>query len=173
MPVQAKYSPALLLRHARKGEPMGNAAFFAKCGLFCPDVETFTDAKKCPFALQAFKCATPYRDYVPSAVLPCLFVSLVAFDVLRPLLHPELHIALGHCRVGAAMTVPETSAYINDGLGFRNHYIRPAHETSVADPKPPAGGENPFADKNLGLCVPTYYPAHYSASLLWSDSIHN
>ena len=49
---------------------MGNAAFFAKCGLFCPDVETFTDAKKGPFAFHAFKCATPYRDYVPAFVLP-------------------------------------------------------------------------------------------------------
>ena len=94
----------LLLRHAWKGEAMRYTALFAKRGLFCPGVETFTDAKKGPFALHAFKCATPYRDYVPAFVLPCLFVTLIAFDVLRPLLHPELHIALGHCRVGAAMT---------------------------------------------------------------------
>ena len=161
------------LWHARKSEAMGNAAFFAERGLCCPGVETFTDAKKCPFTLQAFKRTAPYRDYVPAIVLPCLLVALVAFDVLRPLLHPELHIALGHCRVGAAMTVPETSADVDDGLGFRNHYVRPAHETLVADPEPPAGGKNPFADKNFGLCVPASYPAHYSASLLWSDSIHN
>ena len=61
---------------------MGNTALFAKRGFFCPDVETFTDAKKGPFALHAFKCATPYRDYVPAFVLPRLFVALVAFDVL-------------------------------------------------------------------------------------------
>ena len=173
MPVQAKYSPALLLRHAREGEPMGNAAFFTKCGLFCPDVETFTDAKKGPFTIHAFKCATPYRDYVPAFVLPRLFVALVAFDVLRPLLHPKLHITLGHCRVGAAMTVPEASTDVDDGFGFRDHYVRSAHETSVTDSEPPAGGENSFADKNLGLCVPTSYPAHYSAALLWRNSIHN
>ena len=151
---------------------MGNAAFFAKCGLFCPDVETFTDAKKGPFALHAFKCATPYRDDVPAFVLPRLFVALVAFDVLRPLLHPERHVTLGHCRVGAAMTVPEASADVDDGAGFRNHNVRLAHETLVADPKPPAGGKNSLADKNLGFCVPASYPAHYSASLLWSNSIH-
>ena len=58
------------LRHAWKGEAVGCTAFFAKCGLFCPDVETFTDAKKGSFAFHAFKCAAPNCDHVPAFVLP-------------------------------------------------------------------------------------------------------
>ena len=151
---------------------MGCAVLFAKHCLFRPGAETFADAKKGSFAFHALKCAAPYCDHVPAFVLPCLFVAFVAFDVLRPLLHPELHIALGHCRIGAAMTVPEASTDVDYGAGFRNHNVRLAHEPPVADPKPPAGGKNPLADKNLGLCVPASYPAHYFASLLWSNSIH-
>ena len=75
---------------------MGSAALFAKRGLFSPGAEAFADAKKGSFTFHALKCAAPYCDHVPAFVLPCLFVALVAFDVLRPLLHPELHIALGH-----------------------------------------------------------------------------
>ena len=71
------------------------------------------------------------------------------------------------------MTVSEASADVDDGLGFWDHYVRPAHETPVTDPEPPAGCEDSFADKNLGLCVPISYSAHYSAALLWRKSIHN
>ena len=71
------------------------------------------------------------------------------------------------------MTVPEASTDVDYGAGFRNNNVRLAHEPPVADPKPPAGGKNPLADKNFGFCVPTSYPAHYSASLLWRNSIHD
>ena len=161
------------LRHARECKPVRDAAYFAVCFLLRPDVQAFTDAKKCALTLQSFKCAAPYRDYVPAFVLPCLFVAFVALYVLRPFFHPELHIAFGHCGIGASVTVPEAAADIDDGTGLGDDNVWPSRKPLVAHPEPPSGGKDPLADKNLGFCVPAPYPAHYLASLLWRYPIHN
>ena len=161
------------LWHARKGQPVRDTAFFAESNLFCPNIEAFTDVKESAFALHSLKCTAPYRDYVPAFVLPSLLVALIALDVIGPFLHPELHVAFGHCRISAAMTVPETAADVDYCTGFGHHNVRSSHETFVADPESPSGGENAFADKNFGLCVPSSYPAHDLASLLWCYPVHD
>lgn len=71
------------------------------------------------------------------------------------------------------MTVPEASADVYDGASLGDHNIWPSRKTFVAHPESPACGKDALPDKDFGLCVPSPYPAHDFASLLWRYSVHN
>lgn len=75
---------------------MWPAALCAAGDFLGPGVKALADTQKGGLSFHPFKSTAPYDYHVPSVVLPRLFVSDVALDVLGPFLHPEFHVALRH-----------------------------------------------------------------------------
>ena len=155
-----------------KFNPVRNAARFSARAFRAPCLDFCADPVKRPFRLFAPEGALPDDNQIPSGVAPRLFVATVAFDVFRPLRHPECDIRLRHGRILAPVPVPEASAHVNDSLCLWNNNVGPALKPSVARSEPPAAGEKPLPDDDFRQCVSAVYLRHQPAALFWSDRIH-
>ena len=155
-----------------KFDSVRNAARLSACAFFSPRIDFCAYPVERPLSLFAFNGALPDDNQIPAGVAPCLFVAMVAFDVFRPLLHPESDIRLRHGRILATMPVPEASAHVDYRLRLWNHNVRFATESLVAHPVPPTAGEKPLPDEDFRQSVFAVYLRHQPAALFWSDRIH-
>ena len=145
---------------------------FRPSAFFCPCFQFGANALERAICLVAFESALPDDYQVPSGFTPCGFVAVVALDILRPLLHPERDIRFRHRRILASVSVPKATAHIDYRSCFRNHNVRLALESTVADSIPPAARIQPLAHKYLRQSVFAMDFRHKPAALFRSDSVH-
>lgn len=97
---------------------------------------------------------------------------MIAADILRPFLHPEGDVAFRHCRIGAAMPMPETATHVDEGTRACHYDVGMAKETFVADAKAPAGRKEALAHEYFRFCVLASDAAHDPATLFGGNAIH-
>ena len=152
---------------------MRTAALRAGGDLRRPHIQRPADAQERPLAFLPIKRTAPDDNQVPALLAPCLLVASVASNILRPLLHPERHIAFRHRSIGTAMPMPKTSPHVNERASARHHDVGTPREASVAHAESPSGGEKALTHKRFRFGVTSADAAHDPAALLWRDPIHD
>ena len=152
---------------------MRDTADFAGVAFRRPQLDLRADAFKRATCFDTAKGALPDGYEIPSGFAPCFFVPLVAFDVLRPLLHPEFDVRLRHSRVFAPVPVPEATTHVDDCFRLGDYNVRFALKPLVAHSESPAASKQPFTDKDFRQSILASNLCHQTATLFRGQFIHN
>ena len=85
---------------------------------------------------------------------------------------PKLDIGCGHRRLRAIVTMPETSADLDQRPVFLEHDIGMSHDLLVTDPKAESLREQPFPDDNLRERVARTDRGHDFRAFFWRKLVH-
>ena len=157
----------------RQFKPVRNLALLAGLAFVRPFRDLGANAIQRLFGILSSQSTLPNDNHVPAVIAPGLFIANVAFDVLRPLLHPELNIGLRHGRILASVPMPKATAHINYRLRSRNDDIGPPSEALVAHPVAPTAREQAFAHEQFRQSVFTSDHAHAFMPLFFRELIHS